>query len=219
MFYEPSERNHGLPRDPFKSLVIPRPIGWITTMGRDGVVNLAPYSYFNICSVDPPTVMFAPTTRPGSMAMKDTHRNIEHSGEFVVNIATYDLSEKMNLTSAEFDSGVSEVLVTGLTTAPSQLVSVPRLQQSPISMECLHLTTVTIPVRQESAQRNFIIIGEVVGVHISDDVLTDGFVDIEKLRPVAKLGYLDYAVIASRFTMPKPDLQTLVRSVVRGEGA
>jgi len=206
MFYEPSKRNHGLPRDPFKSLVIPRPIGWITSVDANGVVNLAPYSYFNICSADPPTIMFAPSTRPDSSLLKDTHQNAERQGEFVVNIATLELSEKMNLTSADFESGVSELAKVGLSTIASEVVSVPRLRESPISMECRHLTTVTVPTRLATHQKNFIVIGEVVGVHISDAVLTNGFIDIEKLKPVAKLGYLDYAVVDQRFSMPKPEV-------------
>lgn len=206
MFYEPSKRNHGLPRDPFKSLVIPRPIGWITSVDAEGVVNLAPYSYFNICSAEPPTIMFAPSTRPGSSLLKDTHQNAEAYGEFVVNIATMELSEKMNLTSADFASGVSELARVGLTATPSTVVSVPRLRESPINIECRHLSTVAVPTRLPTDHKNFIVIGEVVGVHISDHVLTEGFIDIEKLRPVAKLGYLDYAVIDQRFTMPKPEV-------------
>lgn len=209
MFYEPSKRNHGLPRDPFTSLVVPRPIGWITTLGPDGVVNLAPYSFFNLCSSNPPAVMFAASTKPGTTSRKDSHLNAESSGEFVVNIVSCDLGEQMNLTSAPLDHGVSELALAGLETAPSRVIKTPRIASSPVGIECRHLTTVKVPSRQVGDRESFIVIGEVVGVHIDDSILVDGFVSIEKLRPVAKLGYLDYATIERGFTMAKPSIPDL----------
>ncbi len=209
MFYEPSKKNHGLSRDPFRSLVIPRPIAWITSVSVDGIINLAPFSHFNICSVEPPAVMFS----AGSSARsdqhrdrkKDSHRNVDDCGEFVVNVVPYDLRKQMNLTSAEVGPSVSEIEVAGLSLAPSKIIKTPRLAESPISLECKHLMTISLPCVTRGGDRNAIVVGEVVGVHIAEEVLTDGLVDIRKLRPVARLGYADYAVISDFFTMARPE--------------
>lgn len=204
MFYEPDKQNHGLPHDPVSSLVVPRPIGWITTVGANGVVNLAPYSFFNLCASNPPAVMFAPSTKPGTSFKKDSQRNAETTGEFVVNIVSYEFSEQMNLTSAPVDQEVSELTLAGLTTEPSRIVNTPRLAGSPISLECHYLTTVQVPVKKRRDRDSFIIIGEVVGVHIDDAIFVDGHISVEKLKPVSKLGYLDYATIEHCFSMAKP---------------
>jgi flavin reductase (DIM6/NTAB) family NADH-FMN oxidoreductase RutF len=212
VFYEPGKQDHGLPRDPFRSLVVPRPIAWITSRSLAGVVNLAPYSHFNICAVQPPAVMFAAGTGRGTDPRKDSQRNAEETGEFVVNVATFDLREQMNLSSAETPATVSEVPLVGLSLVPSRIVQAPRIAESPVQLECKHLMTVSLPCERPGEPRNAMVIGQVVGIHISDAVLTDGFVDIAKLKPVARLGYMDYAVITSAFTMLRPTLDAVLPS-------
>lgn len=199
MFYEPKERNHGLPHDPYKSCVIPRPIGWISTLSRDGVPNLAPYSFYNAISGTPPMVMFS------SIGHKDSQTNCEETGEFVVNMATWDLRDRVNQTSIAFGPEVDEMAAVGLEPAPSRIVSAPRVAASPIALECKYWKTVELPTLDETS-RHGMVIGEVVGVHISEEVLTDGLIDIAKLRPIARLGYMDYCVVDETFSMPRPKI-------------
>jgi flavin reductase (DIM6/NTAB) family NADH-FMN oxidoreductase RutF len=204
MFYEPEKRNHGLPRDPFKALVVPRPIGWISTLGRDGRPNLAPYSYFNGVASDPPCVMFAASLRPKAEVRKDSHRNAEATGEFVVNLATYAQREAMNQTSAGLPEGENEFLAAGLETLPSRIVRPPRVKGAPVHLECVHLQTVELPSTRAGGA-NFVIIGRVVGIHIDEGLIVDGLVDITRARPIARLGYMDYAVVDEVFRMDRPD--------------
>jgi len=192
MFYEPA-RGHGLPRDPFKAILVPRPIGWISTISPGGVVNLAPFSFFNAVAEDPPIVYFSPGGRKPDRPFKDSRINAEATGEFVVNIVSYDLREPMNATSATLPAEVSEMEVVGLTPAPSVLVKPPRVAESPAHFECRYLRTVAM------------VLGEVIGVHIRDDILRDGRVDVALLRPVARLGYSQYTVVERHFSMIFPD--------------
>lgn len=198
MFYDPHTKSSGLPRDPFKSCLVPRPIGWISTLSRDGVVNLAPYSFFNGVSSSPPVVMFS-SNGPGPAGGKDSRRNCEETGEFVVNLATWDLREQVNATSAAFSPEVDELAEVGLTPAPARLVRPPRVLESPIHLECTYLKTVDLP-----GDDNALVLGEVVGVHIDERVLTGGLVDMAKLRPIARLGYMDYCVVDEVFSMQRP---------------
>ena len=202
MFYETEDNRHGLPRDPFRSCIVPRPIGWISTISRDGVVNLAPFSFFNGVALDPPMVMFA-ANGPPSRASKDTLTNCEETGEFVANIATWDLRDQMNETSAGVAPDVDEMAVARLETAPSRLVKPPMVKASPIHMECRYHQTVDLPCGDPGA-RNAIVLGRVIGVHIAESVLTDGLVDMAKLKPIARLGYMDYTRVDMVFTMERP---------------
>jgi flavin reductase (DIM6/NTAB) family NADH-FMN oxidoreductase RutF len=204
LFYEPRSNNHGLPRDPFKSLVVPRPIGWISTINADGVVNVAPYSHFNICSIEPHAVMFSAGSKQGRDRRKDSQRNAEDIGEFVVNMATFELREKMNETSAPLEPDVSEAVAADLKMIPSRIVRPPRVAESPIQLECKHLMTIALPCAVPMGERNSIVIGEVVGVHIADEALKNGIIDVEKLRPLARLGYMDYSFVESVFQMMRP---------------
>lgn len=204
MFYEPKAKNHGLPRDPFKACVVPRPIGWITTLSRDGVINLAPFSYFNAVASDPPIVMYAANGRHLEGDRKDSAMNAEDTGEFVFNLATWDLREAMNATSAHVERDVDEMALAGLEAAPSRLVKPPRVAQSPVAFECTFLRSLDLPSSQPET-RNTVVFGEVIGIHIEDRMITDGFVDIAKLKPVARLGYLDYCVVEESFSMKRPD--------------
>lgn len=143
MFYEP-RNGHGLPRDPFKALVTPRPIGWFTTLNDDGSVNIGPYSYFNAVADDPPFVMFSSGARAG-VAVKDSARNAAARGEFVHNLVTMDLAQAMNATSEEVAYGIDEAALAGLEMAPCNLVKAPRIAAAVASFECRYHSTVEIP--------------------------------------------------------------------------
>jgi len=198
MFYETKDNSHGLPHDPFKSCIVPRPIGWITTLSRDGVVNLAPYSFFNGAALNPPMVMFS-----SNGPEKDTLVNCEQTGEFVANLATWELRDQMNETSAQVDPAVDEFTLAELEAVPARLVKPPRVKAAPIHMECLYHQTVELPC-DVPGERNAIVLGRVVGIHIDDAVLTDGLVDMAKLKPIARLGYMDYTRVDLVFTMKRP---------------
>lgn len=198
MHYDPRHDPHGLPHDPFYALVVPRPIGWITSVSADGVVNLAPYSFFNAVSSHPPIVMFSSSGR------KDTLNNIEKTGEFVCSIATWDLREAMNQTSGRYPPDVSEPEVVGLEMAPSVLVAPPRVQASPVALECRYLRSIELTTGEGAPVDGTMVLGEVVQIHIDERVLTDGRVDLAKIRPIARLGYMDYSVVDTIFTMRRP---------------
>lgn len=199
MFYTTDNNVHGLRHDPFKTLVAPRPIGWISSMGRDGTVNLAPYSFFNAVSTDPHVVII------GSQGRKDSQKNIEETGEFVCNLATWDLREAMNRTSAPVEHGVDEMELAGLERAPSQMIKPPRVAATPVALECRYMHTVELPTKPGFGEAS-VIFGEVVGVYIDDNVIEEGMIDITKLRPIARCGYQDYAVVDSVFSMSRPKI-------------
>jgi flavin reductase (DIM6/NTAB) family NADH-FMN oxidoreductase RutF len=201
MHYDPRRNDHHLPHDPFTSLVVPRCIGWISTIGRSGVVNLAPYSFFNAIAAQPPFVMFASAT------LKDSQRNAEETGEFVHSIATYELRNEMNITSAGVDPGVSEPELAKLEMAPSLAVKPPRVSKSPIALECKYVQTVKLPGPGGKPHSFSVVIGEVVSIYIDDAILVNGLVDVSKVQPIARLGYLDqYAVVTADtiFKMKRP---------------
>jgi flavin reductase (DIM6/NTAB) family NADH-FMN oxidoreductase RutF len=206
MFYQPQADRAALPFpiDPFKSLVVPRPIGWITTLSPEGDVNLAPFSFFNAVGDAPPLVAFAPQGRKPDRPIKDSLANVEATGEFVCNLATYDLREQMTLTSAHLPAGADEMRAAGLTPLPSRLVKPPRVAESPAHLECRYLQTVDLPA-WDPAERQVLVIGEVVGVHIDDRLIKDGRVDIVGARPIARLGYSLYASVDDSFYMRRPD--------------
>lgn len=191
-----------LPRNPFKACVVPRPIGWISSLGPDGTPNIGPYSFFNGLASEPPLVMYA-SNGFQPHGPKDTVTNVEATGEFVVNVATWDLREPMNATSAACEPHVDEFALAGLTMAPSSKIKAPRIKESPINMECTLVQVVELPCTTPGS-RNAMVIGRVVGLHIADGVLTDGLIDMAKLKPIARLGYLDYAVVEEVFSMSRP---------------
>jgi flavin reductase (DIM6/NTAB) family NADH-FMN oxidoreductase RutF len=207
MFFETKS---GLKPPPFthtiyNALVVPRPIGWISTMSPEGVVNLAPFSFFNSLSGDPPCVMYCPNGwKKGTHEAKDSLSNVEATGEFVFNMCTYDLREQMNATAAHVPSSVDEMAAAGLEAAPCKLVKPPRVLASPIALECLYMQTVKLP-ESSTGSPNHVVIGHVVGIHVADDVISDGIIDIHKLKPLARLGYLDYATIDNVFAINRPD--------------
>ena len=203
MFYETSANDHGLPHDPFLSCIVPRPIGWVTTRDSAGRTNLAPFSFFNGVGTRPPQVMFCTVGTHADRGLKDSCRNAETTGEFVINMATWNLREEMNLTSAYLSRGVDEADLAGLEMAPSHLVAPPRVKRSPIHLECRYLMSVRLPATDPEAA-TVVVFGTVVGVHIKDEVLIDGRVDINGIRPIARLGYMDYAVVDDTFAMERP---------------
>ncbi len=202
MFYDTEDNKHGLPHDPFKSCVVPRPIGWISTLSAGKVVNLAPYSFFNGIASAPPMVMFA-SNGQASNPTKDSLANCAETGEFVFNMATWDLRAAMNRSSAPVGRNVDEFELAGLEKAPSRLVKPPRVRSSPIHMECVVHQIVDLPSTEPGA-RNALVLGRVLGIHIDDAVLTDGLIDMAKVRPIARLGYMDYTRVDLVFDLPRP---------------
>ncbi|KAA9107723.1 flavin reductase family protein [Microbacterium rhizomatis] len=201
MDYTP-ETGHGFPHDPFKSLTVPRPIGWISTRSTAGVDNLAPFSHFQNVMGRPPMVMFAATQSPLG-GRKDTVRNAEETGWFVWNMATWDLRDAVNRSSVAAPWGVDEFTLAGLTKAPSIESAVSRVAESPCHFECRYLQTIRLPGGGVDAVD--MVIGQVTRVHIADHVIqADGKVDIPLIKPLARLGYYDYAVVESVFEMKPP---------------
>lgn len=210
MFYGTLENKHGLKHDPFKSLIAPRPIGWISTVSRDGICNIAPYSFFNAMSEKPHYVVF------GSAGMKDTLRNVAETGEFVCSLSTWDLREHMNTTSAAVPHGVDEFPLAGLTAQASKLVKPPRVKESPAALECRHFQTISLPPAAPGQKEGYaMVIGLVVGIHIDDKFVSNGIVDTGAMRPIARLGYMDYSVVTpeSIFSMDRPGVDASGRVI------
>jgi len=201
LFFEPSE-GHGLPHNPISACVAPRPIGWISTISASGDHNLAPFSYFNLVHNFPPTVIFSCNGLKPDGSPKDSWINAKETGEFVYNAATYPLRGAVNLTSTAWDSSVDEMEEVELKPAPSRLVRPNRVAASPIQFECKTINVLHLPTNNPS-NPNTIVFGQVVGVHIDDDCMTDGMVDYDKVEHLSRLGYLDFATIGARFQMPR----------------
>lgn len=197
-FYEPAA-GHRLPHDPFKAIVAPRPIGWISTVDAEGRRNLAPYSFFNAVCDQPPMVMFSSTTR------KDTQANIETTGEFVVNLATRALADVMNRTSAAVARDVDEFTLAGIEAAPSVRVRPPRVAASPAALECRLVTLQPLRDLDGRDTPNTVVIGQVVGVHIDVSCLRDGLFDMTLAGTIARCGYRgDYAAVTELFDIRRP---------------
>jgi flavin reductase (DIM6/NTAB) family NADH-FMN oxidoreductase RutF len=203
MFYDCRRKDHGLPHDPLKQCVVPRPIGWISTVDGAGRVNLAPFSFFNLVSENPPLVVYCPVGAHVEGGEKDSLRNVREVGEFVVNVATWGLREAVNISSAPAGSDVDEFDLAGLTKEPSSLVRPPRVRESPLHLECRVAQVIPMPGAFGGVP-NCMVLGEVIGVHIRDELLQDGLLKIDRLQPIARLGYQEYAVVSETFTMPRP---------------
>jgi flavin reductase (DIM6/NTAB) family NADH-FMN oxidoreductase RutF len=200
MFYAANARDRSiLPHDPFKAIVAPRPIGWISSISAEGEVNLAPYSFFNGVNSRPPLVMFA------SEGRKDSVRNIEATGEFVCNLVTWELREAMNETSAPMPHGANEMERANLAPAPSVLVKPPRVAAAPCALECKLVRIVPMATHRQEPLDGHVVFGEVIGVHIDDRFIVDGVLDTAALRPVARCGYDQYTVVESLFSMTRPE--------------
>ncbi|KAK1751466.1 hypothetical protein QBC47DRAFT_351634 [Echria macrotheca] len=211
MLYLPGKTPHNLPFDPFKACVVPRPIGWISTTSSDSSDpkhNLAPFSQFNNLTFDPPYVMFAANQTPTS-TRKDTVINVEATGKFVWNLATYDLREAVNITAQQVPHGVDEFALASLAKEFSAHLPgdgtnpVPMVKDSPVKFECVHHSTLRLPGASELGTVD-VVIGRVVAVHISDWALTGGRLDVRKTKPIARCGYYEYAVVEETFKMVIP---------------
>ncbi len=197
MFYEPS-KGHGLPHDPFKALVAPRPIGWISTISAAGDLNLAPYSYFNAYSSNPYLVMFS------SQGAKDSVSFARETGQFVVNLASADLFDAMVISSTDAPRGQSEFSIAGLTPKPSSLVAPPRVGEAHSALEC-EVIDIQEPKGLDGNWAGvYLVMGEVVGIHIDDDMIENGLFDITKAGNVARLGYMDYLKTSKIFSASRP---------------
>jgi flavin reductase (DIM6/NTAB) family NADH-FMN oxidoreductase RutF len=202
MFYDTAINDHGLPYNPLKAIVAPRPIGWVTSISTKGEINLAPYSFFNAVSDDPPIVLFS------SEGPKDSLIFVEETKEFVCNLATFDLRHAMVETSADVPRGVNEMEMAGLSSAPSKLVRPPRVAASPCALECKLLQIVHLTDLEGRSTSRHIVFGQVVGVHIDDRFIKNGRLDTAAMRPIARCGYADYAVVNEVFAVrrPRPEL-------------
>ena len=200
MFYRPAE-GHPLPHNPFNAIVTPRPIGWISSRDSAGRDNLAPYSFFNGVAYVPPQVMFASTgVKDDVEGTKDSVANIRDTGVFCVNIVEYAAREAMNLSSATLPHGTDEFAHAGVEKAACTEIDCARVANAPAALEC----RMTQIVKIEGAA-NFVVFGEVVGVHLRDDCITDGRFDITRYAPLSRLGYRDYTRVTEVFEMIRPD--------------
>lgn len=200
MFYRPGLDPHGLAHNPFKALVAPRPIGWISTLDPDGRVNLAPYSFFNAIADSPPLVLFSSAGhKAGIGGGKDSAANARATGEFVCNIVPYALKDAMNVSSGVYPPDADEFELAGLARAPCRVVAPPRVAAAPAALECRLWKAIDLP-----GEANILVIGEVVGVHIDESVVVDGKVDVTRYQPVARLGYRDYAAVSEVFELVRP---------------
>ena len=199
-FYQPSQ-GHRLPHDPFNAIVGPRPIGWISSQSSEGLLNLAPYSFFNAFNYTPPLIGFS------SIGYKDTVRNIEQTGEFVWNLVTRDLAEAMNLSCAAVAPEVNEFELAGLTPQASSLVKPPRVADCPVAFECKLSQLIRLRGANGVEVDSWLVLGEVIGVHIAENLLIDGVYDTAAAHPVLRGGGpADYFEIdvAQRFRMFRP---------------
>jgi flavin reductase (DIM6/NTAB) family NADH-FMN oxidoreductase RutF len=202
MFYRP-EDGHGLRHNPFNAIVTPRPIGWIATRGADGSENLAPYSFFNAVAYVPPQVMFASTgTKPDRDGTKDSVSNIRETGVFCVNIVEYAMREAMNQTSGTWTRDTDEFDHAGVARAECQTIPCSRVANAPASLECRLTQIVTL-----KGAANFLVLGEVIGVHLRDNCVEDGLFDVLKYQPLTRLGYRDYSRITEVFSLKRPGEQ------------
>mgnify|MGYP002623836075 FL=1 len=200
MFYRP-EDGHGLPHNPFNAVVTPRPIGWISSRDAQGRDNLAPYSFFNAVAYVPPQVMFASTAaKPDREGTKDSVGNIRETGVFCVNIVEYAMRNVMNVSSGTYPREVDEFDRAGIERAECETIACSRVAGAPANLECRLTQIVQLP-----GEADFVVFGEVTGVHLRDDCLVDGRFDITTFQPLARLGYRDYARVTELFSLARPD--------------
>ncbi|SEV90604.1 NADH-FMN oxidoreductase RutF, flavin reductase (DIM6/NTAB) family [Cognatiyoonia koreensis] len=200
MFYRP-EDGHGLPHNPFNAIVTPRPIGWISTRGADGSDNLAPYSFFNAVAYEPPQVMFASTSaKPDRDGTKDSVANIRDTGVFAVNIVAFAMRDVMNRTSGPWPRDTDEFADAGIAKSDCATIACARVQDAPATLECKLTQIVQLP-----GAANFVVFGEVTGVHMRDDCLVNGLFDVTTFNPLARLGYHDYSFVDAVFSLKRPE--------------
>jgi flavin reductase (DIM6/NTAB) family NADH-FMN oxidoreductase RutF len=202
MFYDAIQNQHGLKHDPFKALLAPRPIGWIGTISNDGIANLAPYSFFNAVGDRPAYVVF------GTGGVKDSLRNIQENGEFTCSMSTWDLREHMNMSSAAVPANVDEFPLAGLTGVRGKIVKAPYVKEAAAVFECKHWKTIELPAIAPQKGGYIMVVGYVVGVHIDDRYIKDGIVNTSEMRPLGRMGYMEYAVVTpeTTFSMNRPEV-------------
>jgi flavin reductase (DIM6/NTAB) family NADH-FMN oxidoreductase RutF len=200
MFYQPKKNPFSI--DPYKSLIFPRPIGWISSIDKKGIVNLAPYSYFNAIADDPPQIMFVAGASDRSSQKKDTLNNIMATKEFVVNFATSTTRNQMNLSSKDIHKDDDEFVLTKLKKRKSRLVKVPSVANSPVNLECKLLKS--IKLKSSSRKFSTMVMGEVIGIYIKDSFIVKGRVNSAAMRYVARMGYSEYTTVSSKFKMKRP---------------
>ena len=200
MFYQPKKNPFSI--DPYKSLIFPRPIGWISSIDKKGIVNLAPYSYFNAIADDPPQIMFVAGASDRSSQKKDTLTNIMATKEFVVNFATTATRKQMNLSSKDIHKDDDEFVLTKLKKRKSRLVKVPSVANSPVNLECKLLKS--IKLKSSSRKFSTMVMGEVIGIYIKDSFIVKGRVNSAAMRYVARMGYSEYTTVSSKFKMKRP---------------
>ncbi len=199
MFYNP-EIGHNLPHDPFKAIVSPRPIGWISSFDKEKNVNLAPYSFFNAVADNPPMVMFSITgQKTNNIPLKDTLKNIVETKCFVVNVVSKDLLHQMNQTSGHYPKDIDEFVSAKLEKSNCVNIDVPRVKKSPASLECILHKVLKLP-----GFSNNMVIGKVVGIHINDQNLKNGLFDVLTYDPIARMGYKDYISVSKKFELDRP---------------
>lgn len=202
MFYKIQDAPKGL----LNACIVPRPLAWISSISKQGKLNLAPYSYFNIVSENPAMIVFSTTKTNITGDCKDTLKNIEATKEFVINIAPYHLREAMILTSAQLPNDISEFDYANIEHEPSTLVKVPRVKLSPIHLECIYYDSIQLPKNSEN-YINRLIIGKIIAINIKPEIITDGKIDVTKYKPIAKLGYSNYTKIDNDiFNLQKPNI-------------
>ena len=200
MFYKPQD-GHGLPHNPFNAIVTPRPIGWISSRDTDGNDNLAPYSFFNAVAYVPPQVMFSSTgQKPDREGTKDSVSNIRDTGVFCVNIVEYAMRDAMNASSATVNKNIDEFARAKLEKTPCETIDCARVSGTPAALECKLTQILHLP-----GAANFAVFGEVTGIHMRDDCLSDGLFDITRFHPLARLGYRDYTRVTDIFSLSRPD--------------
>ena len=203
MHYDARKNEHGLPHDPFKAIVAPRPIGWIGSQNKEGQKNLAPYSYFNGVSDQPYYIMFS------SEGLKDSLINVEQTGVFTASLATAGLFDQMNISSVPAKHGTDEFKLSGLTARQGSYVNAPYVAESPAVLECELWKVLDLPHSSRTENTgNYIVIGHVIGIHIDDNYIKDGLFDFKLAEPLGRLGYMDYGIINSKnsFTKNRPQI-------------
>ncbi|MBP1849980.1 flavin reductase family protein [Rhizobium halophytocola] len=200
MFYDTETNGHGMERDPFKAIVVPRPIGWIGTRGRDGVNNLGPYSFFNAVSDRPKLVMFSST------GYKDSARNAQETGVFTCNFVSRNLLDRMNQSSAAYPSEIDEFAEAGLTLGQGRMIDAPYVADAFAVLECKVTEIIRPKGLDGEASDNWAVFGQVVGIHIREEIIVDGRLDMARARPVARMGYMDYAEGSDVFEVLRPSM-------------
>lgn len=204
MHYRPGIDSHGLPHNPFKAIVAPRPVAWVSSQDAEGRVNLAPFSFFNGISDSPPMVIISVTeTKIGVPERKDTLANIRATGEFAIGVVGWEMRDAMNKTSGHYPAGEDEFEIAGLKKAPCLEIRPPRIADAPATLECRLHQIVALPA-DIPGEGYSLVIGRVVAVHLDDRCIHDGIFDITAYQPVARCGYKDYAVVREVFQMTRP---------------